>query len=141
MASPQVVAISVLSAGVIALVSAIPTAIIANPWYTRMTPVYADQYFFWIATSIVAGTLIGTYFTPLSKRTGAARGLGGGFLSYLAIGCPICNKVIVGLIGVSGALDYFAPIQPVLGALGLLLASAALLYRIRDLRRGYCPIV
>lgn len=131
--------VATLSTAVVGVVSAIPTVIIDNPWFTRMTPVYADQYFYWIATSILAGALIATYFTGEARRR-TASGIGGGALGYLAIGCPICNKVIVALLGVSGAMDYFAPIQPLLGALGLLLVAVALAYRVRGLRRGACPV-
>ena len=40
-----------------------------------------------------------------------------------AISCPVCNKLVVLALGTSGALTYFAPIQPLLGFLsvGLLL--------------------
>ena len=43
-------------------------------------------------------------------------------LTFFAVGCPICNKVVVIALGTSGALAWFAPIQPYLGvvALGLL---------------------
>lgn len=123
----------------VAVVSAIPTDIIDNPWFIRMTPIYADQYFYWIATSLLVGILIATYVAGAGNGRGAS-GVGGGVLGYLAIGCPICNKLIVGLLGVSGAMNYFAPIQPYLGGLGLLLVGAALAYRVRDLRRGACPL-
>ena len=44
-------------------------------------------------------------------------------LSVFAVGCPACNKLVVFALGASGALTYFAPLQPVLGlfTLGLLL--------------------
>jgi hypothetical protein len=35
--------------------------------------------------------------------------------SLFAVGCPICNKPVVA-IGVRGALNYFAPVQPFLAA-------------------------
>jgi len=51
--------------------------------------------------------------------TVAARGRGrlggGGLLSFLAIGCPICNKLVVLALGLGGVLRWFAPIQPLLG--------------------------
>lgn len=137
--TPRFLIAATLSTAGVGVISAIPTDIIDNPWFTRMTPVYADQYFYWIATSILAGALIATYFAGAGKGR-AAGGIGGGVLGYLAIGCPICNKLIVGLLGVSGAMTYFAPIQPFLGAAGLLLVGVALIYRFRDLRRGACPV-
>ncbi len=34
---------------------------------------------------------------------------GGGLLSALAIGCPVCNKAVVLLLGSAGALTVWAP--------------------------------
>lgn len=131
---------AILGAAVVAVVTAIPTAIIDNPWFTRMTPVYADQYFFWIGTSLLTGALLATYFGGLGVDRAAGAGAGAGLLGYLAIGCPICNKLIVALLGVSGTMSYFAPVQPFLGGLGLIVAAAALSYRLRALRRATCDI-
>ncbi len=137
--SARLLATAVVAAAVLAIAAAIPTAIIDNPWFSRMTPVYWDQYVFWIGTSILGGALIASYLAPAARASGLGKGVGGGLLGYLAIGCPICNKLIVGLLGVSGALDYFAPAQPVLGILALLLTGLALRFRLRDLRRTSCP--
>lgn len=137
---PRFLAVALISSAIVAVVSAIPTAIIANPWFTRMTPVYVDQYIFWIGTSILAGALLATYVGGVKTAGATGGGLGGGLLGYLAIGCPICNKLIVALLGVSGAMDYFAPAQPFLGALGLLVLAAALGYRIRSVRRASCRV-
>jgi hypothetical protein len=124
----------------VAVLSAIPTAIINNPWFTRMTPVYADQYFFWIGTSLLTGALLATYFGGFRIDRAAGAGAAGGAMVYLAFGCPICNKLIVALLGAGGAMDYFAPAQPFLGGLGLFAAAAALGYRLRALRRNSCRI-
>ena len=137
--TPRFLVIALAAAVVVGVVTALPTDIIDNPWFTRMTPIYADQYFYWVATALLAGALIATYFGGSGPmRLGG--GLGGGLLGYLAIGCPICNKLIVALLGISGAMDYFAPVQPLLGALGLLLVGAALAFRIRDMRREACTV-
>lgn len=141
MASPlRFVLTTLIAASLIALVTAVPTAIIDNPWFTRMTPVYADQYFFWIGTSLLSGALLATYVGGVRVDGAAAGGFGGGLLGYLAIGCPICNKLIVGLLGVAGAMDYFAPVQPFLGALGLAALAVALALRVRSIRQRTCPV-
>ena len=141
MASPlRFVLTNLIAASLIALVTAVPTAIIDNPWFTRMTPVYADQYFFWIGTSLLSGALLATYVGGVRVDGAAAGGFGGGLLGYLAIGCPICNKLIVGLLGVAGAMDYFAPVQPFLGALGLAALAVALALRVRSIRQRTCPV-
>ncbi len=39
--------------------------------------------------------------------------------AVFAIGCPVCNKLVVLALGFSGALAYFEPIQPALALAGL----------------------
>ena len=55
----------------------------------------------------------------------------GGLLSFFAVGCPICNKVVVIALGTSGALTWFAPVQPYLGVFALGLLAWALRVRLR----------
>jgi hypothetical protein len=64
--------------------------------------------------------------------------LGGGLLSVFAIGCPICNKLVVLALGASGAFAYFALIQPILGQLSVGLLLYAL--RVRLLAERFCTI-
>src|SRR5919204_4104841 len=113
-----------------ALALGIPTAIIPNPVFHRIIEAGPSYYFFWASTSVVTGALLATYLMPrVVKDRAAEAGFGGGFLAYLAVGCPLCNKAVVALLGASGAVTIFQPIQPFLGAVGLLLASVALAIR------------
>ena len=68
---------------------------------------------------------------------GTVAGLG----TFLAIGCPVCNKIALVLLGASGALTVFAPLQPLIGAasLGLLAGTLAWRFRLRA-RGGACAI-
>lgn len=132
-------AVSAMAAGLVALALAIPTAIIDNPFFTRMTPVEPEQYVFWVATSLLGGALIATYLLPELRRGIATVGVGSGLLGVFAVGCPICNKLVVSLIGVSGALNYFAPIQPLLGLAAVGLGAWALAIRFRALADPSCP--
>ncbi|MGI8712205.1 MAG: hypothetical protein ACR2NR_03285 [Solirubrobacteraceae bacterium] len=59
-------------------------------------------------------------------------------LAGLAVGCPICNKVVVAAIGVTGALSYWAPLQPVLGVASILVLLGGLLVRLRG--EVACPV-
>ena len=108
-----------------ALVIGIPTGIIQTSWYHRMTPVLWWNYPVWAVSSILTGALVATYVrdpaVPL-RTTESGKTFVGSMLSLFAVGCPICNKLVVMAVGVSGALDLFAPIQPLLavGSLGLL---------------------
>lgn len=128
---------AVLGTTFVAVAIGVPTDVLPNPWFTRMTPATTSNYIFWVASSVLTGALLATYLLPRVKRNRiAAAGAGSGYLGVLAVGCPVCNKLIVSLLGVSGAFNYFAPIQPLLGAAGLALAALALAIRLRGARRA-----
>jgi hypothetical protein len=134
---PRFVLLALVGAALSAIVLGIPTAIIPNPVFHRIIEAGPSNYFFWASTSVVTGALLATYLLPTTVKDRAAEaGLGGGFLAYLAVGCPLCNKAVVALLGASGAVTIFQPIQPFLGAVGLVLASVALAIRLRGIRRG-----
>lgn len=124
-------------AGLAALVLiGIPTAVIPNRWFTRMTPVRPQDYVFLILTVALVALIGATYAAPSSCGSQQGRLTAGGMMSVLAIGCPICNKLVVLLLGVTGALTYFAPIQPLLGLASLGLLGLTLAYRLRAVRGG-----
>jgi len=118
------------------LVIGVPTAVIANPWFTRMTPTRPQDYIFLGITVLLAAVLGATYTLPAACSLQEGKLTSGGFLSFLAVGCPICNKVVVLLLGVSGALAYFEPFQPVLALGSLLLLGYAVFLRLRAIRAG-----
>lgn len=120
----------------VAILLGVPTGIIHTAWYTRMTPVQWWDYPVWVASSVLAGALLATYVGPggAATRNDSPRGMLGGLLSLFAVGCPVCNKLVVVALGVSGALNWFAPAQPVLGIASILLLAAALRRRLRGLR-------
>lgn len=113
-------------------VSGIPTGVIPSPWYHRMTPVLWWNYPIWIISALLAALIAGSYFTgrAVASKDQVSRGIFGELSSVIAIGCPICNKIVVALLGVSGALSYFAPIQPVLGIAGVALLAWTLWLRL-----------
>lgn len=129
-------AVAALAGLVAALVTGIPTGVVKTAFYTRMTPVTWWDYPFWALTAVLVGLTAATYV-----RVGPAvvpeapdrtkRTLGATLLSVFAVGCPICNKLIVAVLGVSGALTYFAPVQPLLGLIGVGLLGAGLALRLR----------
>lgn len=123
-------------AGLTALAIGLPTAVLPNRFFSRMTPTRAQDYLFLALTALLAGIIAATYTVP---RAGLPRGeeqrlTAGGLLSFLAIGCPICNKLVVLALGVSGALRYFEPVQPLLGLVSLLLLGVTAWTRLRLLR-------
>ena len=115
-------AVGAAAAVLVALVIGAPTGIVETPWYTRMTPVLWWNYPVWVASSVLTGVLASTYVRPPALMRESAQGgktLAGTLLSVFAVGCPICNKLVVLALGVNGALTWFAPVQPLL-ALGSL---------------------
>jgi hypothetical protein len=56
----------------------------------------------------------------------------GGILSFVAVGCPVCNKLALLALGYSGALAWFAPVQPYLAVAGIALLYWALSRRLRN---------
>lgn len=126
---------------VVALAIGIPTGIVETPWYTRMTPVLWWNYPVWVVSSILAGALVATYVDAPAEasETQGTKTIGGSLLSAFAVGCPICNKLVVMALGVNGALTWFAPAQPVLAVASLGLLVYALRARLRNLRACAVP--
>ena len=137
------VAVGLLAAFLTALVIVIPTGIVQTPWYHRMTPVLWWNYPVWAASSILTGALVATYVRDPAVQVPATQGgttLLGGTLSLFAVGCPICNKLVVMAVGVSGALNWFAPIQPILAVGSLVLLAYALWARRRTATACRIPV-
>lgn len=115
----------------------LPTDVIPNPWFGRMTPVESYAVPVLAATSVLSGLLVATWLgvdaTSCPVRTGRTAGTAGGALAWLAIGCPVCNKLVLLLLGTSGALTWFAPLQPWLAALSVVLLAGTLAWRVRVL--------
>lgn len=69
---------------------------------------------------------------------GSGWGLAGGLLAWFAIGCPVCNKIALLALGYSGAMAYFAPLQPWLATLALILTAGAVVARLSG--QLACPV-
>jgi hypothetical protein len=121
----------------VALVIGVPTGIVETPWYTRMTPVLWWNYPVWLISSLLTGVLVATYIkTPVRAPAGqGGKTLGASLLSVFAVGCPICNKLVVLALGVNGALTWFAPAQPLLAVASLGLLGYALRARLQTPRQ------
>ena len=120
------------------------TAVLANPVFGREIPPTPWSPNVLLATAILSGLLTATYVRndgpapmapesvePAPGARTAKVGALGSLLAYLAIGCPVCNKLALILLGTTGALNVFAPIQPYLGAIGIGLLAIALVVRLR----------
>ncbi len=146
--------------GVVSLVAfGLVAAIIPNPVFGRQIPPEPFAIAVWIASAPLMGLILATYMSPptsqaeprllgsavaggpdavLSSAETRSTTIGtlAGFGAFLAIGCPVCNKIALVLLGTSGALTIFAPIQPLIGAASLALLAGTLAWRLRSRARG-----
>jgi len=118
------------------LVIGVLTAVIRTPWFGRTIPTRSWDYLVLGLTAVLIGA---TYVLPAACPPNSRRVTLGGALSYFAIGCPLCNKLVLLIRGVGGALTYFQPIQPLLavGSPGLLSVTLWLrIAAVRAVRKG-----
>ena len=120
------------------LLVALPTAVIPNPLFGREIGVTWWSYPVVIATAIMGGLLIATYVRPRGTAVdpvdgdepeeldGVEAGMAGAFVSFFAVGCPVCNKLVLLALGTSGAVTWFAPIQPYLAVASVVLMASML---------------
>lgn len=122
------------------MVTAIPTAMIPTPVFSREIPTTPWAWPALLTSSALAGLVAATYVARRDPDEGGERGshLGGlgAFTTFFAVGCPVCNKIVLIALGYSGAMQYFAPAQPYLAATAIALLAWALVTRIR--REGAC---
>jgi len=113
------------------LVVGISTVLIPNPIFGREI---AATWWSWpalIATALLAGLVGATYVRTKAAAPTSRVGMAGGVLTFFAVGCPVCNKVALIALGYSGALQWFAPVQPVLAIAGIALLGYALHRRLQ----------
>ena len=116
-------------------------AIIPNPVFGRQIPPEPFAIGVWLLSAPLMGLLGATYAAPArptaadalpmqfdidhaddaGQRQGSVLGTVGSVGAFLAIGCPVCNKIALVLLGTGGAMTVFAPIQPLIGAASLAL--------------------
>ena len=111
-----------------ALAIGLPTVVIPNSLFGRAVPVTWWSYPVLATAALLSGLLLATYVAdprpagadsgpgpdPVEDRSGSRRGAAAAALSFFAVGCPVCNKLVLLALGSSGALTWFAPAQPVL---------------------------
>lgn len=122
--------VALATAAITALAIGVPTAVFPTSFFGRAVAVTSWSIPVLLATSVLSGLLVATYIRSepraeedLSLKVGGV----GGFFSFIAVGCPVCNKVALLALGSTGAIKFFAPIQPFIAAAGI----ALLLYAVR----------
>lgn len=125
----------------------VPTAIIETPIFGREVPVRTQDYLVWAVTGLLllpiaatfTVTMGGTHDGVQPSDRGRRAVFGGGLLSFIAVGCPVCNKLVLLALGTSGALNVFGPAQVYLGIASLGLLGYTLVVRARAVVEG-CPL-
>lgn len=128
-----------------AVTIAIPTDLINTPVFSREVP---PTWWAWpalVSYAVLSGLLAASWLasrggvgaTKLADA-GQRRGLAAGLLTFLAVGCPVCNKIVLMALGSAGALSWFAPVQPLLQLAAIALLAWALVRRVQAARS--CPI-
>lgn len=136
--TPKAWAVTNLAAAIGLALIGLATAIYENPFFMRMTPVRTQDYIIWLLSSVLMGLFVGSDFTASSTSVDG-KILSGGLLSVVAVGCPTCNRLVVLLLGTSGALNFFAPIQLYIGVASVFLLGWTLLLRAKTLA-GACSV-
>jgi hypothetical protein len=130
------------------LVLGLPADLVPNPLFGRQIAAEPFAYVVWLVSAPLAGLVVATYLVPAPGEAGRAAALPGrsgplatvgAIGAFLAVGCPVCNKVALLLLGWSGALTVFGGLQPVIGALSVVLLAATLAWRLRTRGRA-CPV-
>jgi hypothetical protein len=140
-----------------ALLIGLPTDVIPNPVFGRPVPVTWWSYPVLAVTAVLAGLVGATYVRdpaatgpvvpdlvdgslvddgdpePVSRTASV-----GGLLSFFAVGCPVCNKIVLVALGTTGARQWFEPVQPLLAVASIVLLAWALRGRLRS--AVACPL-
>lgn len=123
-----------LAAVAFVLLVAVPTDLIDTPVFGREIP---PTWWAWpslLVSSALAGLLTATYVRAPDQPDRASTSRGGwigGALTFFAVGCPVCNKLVLVALGSAGAVRWFEPVQPALQVGAVLLLGWALMSRLR----------
>jgi hypothetical protein len=129
--------VATVSAVATAVVMAVPTAVLPNPWFWREVPTPAWAYPVLALVAILSGLVAATYVRS-PDGPGGRRASAGALLGFFAVGCPVCNKLVLLVLGYAGAMTWFEPVQPFLAVLAVAGMAAALRARLRGALA--CPV-
>jgi hypothetical protein len=132
--------ISILTAVITFLLFGFITAVVPNPFFTRMTQLSYFDYLFLTLSSLLLGIYVGLHFYEKNKIKicnikSDYTAAGGTLLSFLAFSCPVCNILLVYLFGTTALLVYFQPVQPILGTLGIIIIAITIYFKVKKLRK------
>ena len=121
---------------------AIPTDLIDTPFFSREIPPTVWSWPVLILSAVLAGLVTATYVAhpegaPPSRAAGRV-GMAGWLVTFFAVGCPVCNKLVLLALGTTGAMQFFEPVQPYLAAASIVLLGWALYARMT--RENSCQL-
>ncbi|MCF7552683.1 hypothetical protein [Pseudonocardia sp. WMMC193] len=106
----------------------LPSDVVPNPIFARMTPVR-----WWDYALITAAVLLGALWSGTASDARRRQAVRWSVLiagvTLLAVGCPSCNKAAVALLGDAGAMSTWGTLQPGLGLATLVVAAVVLIGR------------
>lgn len=128
------------------LIIGIPTVLVPNPVFGREIATTPWAWPVLLLSAALSGMVLASYVREPGRVTatttpdgGGRRGMIGGVLTFFAVGCPVCNKIVLLALGYAGALQWFAPVQPVLAALAVAALAWALHARLKGERECALP--
>jgi hypothetical protein len=131
--------IAALAAVGTVVVIGLPTVLIPNPVFGREIPMTWWAWPTLVMAAGLSGLLMATYVREpgllgVEGDDGSRSGMAGGVLTFFAVGCPVCNKIVLLALGSAGAMQWFAPLQPVLAVAAVIALGWALHVRLRGER-------
>ena len=121
---------------------AIPTDLIDTPLFSREIPPTVWSWPVLILSAVLTGLVTATYVAypegASSGRAAGRMGMAGWLVTFFAVGCPVCNKLVLLALGTTGAMQYFEPVQPYLAAASIVLLGWALYARMT--RENSCQL-
>lgn len=113
---------------------AVPTDLINTAIFARQVPPTVWSWPVLVVSAILAGLVTATYVAypegAAPRRTEGRLGLAGWTITFFAVGCPVCNKLVLLALGTTGAMRFFEPVQPYLAAASVVLLGRALYARV-----------
>ncbi len=130
------------SAAATYLFIAIPTDLIDTPFFARQIPPTGWSWLVLAVSAVLAGLVTATYVAypegAAPRRSESRLGMAGWMITFFAVGCPVCNKIVLLALGTTGAIQFFEPVQPYLAAASIALLGWALYSRLT--RENLCTL-
>lgn len=100
-----------------------------DPFFMRMSATSGFEVALLLLQSALAGIYVGLPHCRCGKRTAGF----GAVIGSLGIACPVCNKILVFLVGSTLLLEYFEPARLYVALAGVALLAVAI--RLKAIRK------